>query len=188
MVTGAGLPSMYGLLGEARSHAERLFAFVSMDSLSAGAASEALARPAVAAGVQWEEPALSEVFDATHGYPYFLQEYGKQTWRLAEGPERITRDDVTAARPHVTEQLDDGFFSVRVGRTTKAEREYLKAMASLGRGPYRSGAVARELHKSTRQVSTIRDSLIKRGLCFAPEHDVIDFTVPMFDAFARHKL
>ena len=102
--------------------------------------------------------------------------------------DRITREDVLIARPHVTEELDGGFFSVRVGRTTKAEREYLRAMASLGRGPYRSGAVARKLHKSTQQVSTFRDSLIKRGLCYAPEHDVIDFTVPMFDEFVRRSL
>ena len=188
LVAGAGLPSVRGLLGEARTYAERLFTFVSMDSLSRETASEALVQPAAREGVRWEGAALEDVFGATHGYPYFLQEFGKQAWRVAEGPDRITREDVLQAMPRVVHELDEGFFSVRVGRTTKAEREYLRAMASLGRGPYRSGAVARVLHRSTQQVSTLRDSLIKRGLCFAPEHDRIDFTVPRFDEFVRRRL
>lgn len=188
LVAGAGLPSIHGLLGEARTYAERLFTFVSMNSLSREAASDALVQPAAEQGVLWEEAALDEVFEATQGYPYFLQEHGKQAWRLAAGSDRITREDVLTAKPHVTEELDGGFFRVRVERTTKTEREYLRAMASLGRGPYRSSDVARKLHKSTQQVSAFRDSLIKRGLCFAPEHDVINFTVPMFDGFVRRSL
>ena len=188
LVAGAGLPSVRALLGEARTYAERLFTFVPMDSLSRETASEALVRPAAREGVGWEGAALDEVFEATLGYPYFLQEFGKQAWRVAAGPDRITHEDVRQAKPLVTDELDEGFFSVRVGRTTKAEREYLRAMASLGRGPYRSGAVATVMNKSTQQVSTLRDSLIKRGLCYAPQHDRIDFTVPMFDDFVLRRL
>ena len=188
LVAGAGLPSVRALLGEARTYAERLFTFVPMDSLSRETASEALVRPAAREGIGWEGAALDEVFEATLGYPYFLQEFGKQAWRMAAGPDRITHEDVRQAKPLVTDELDEGFFSVRVGRTTKAEREYLRAMASLGRGPYRSGAVATVMNKSTQQVSTLRDSLIKRGLCYAPQHDRIDFTVPMFDDFVLRRL
>ena len=99
LVAGAGLPSVRGLLGEARTYAERLFTFVSMDSLSRETASEALVQPAASEGVRWEGAALEEVFGATHGYPYFLQEFGKQAWRVAEGPDRITREDVLHAMP-----------------------------------------------------------------------------------------
>lgn len=188
MVAGAGLPSVHSLLGEARTYAERLFTFVSMGSLSRETASDALARPAAREGVHWESAALDRVFEATAGYPYFLQEFGKQAWRVAEGPDRITGADVLRAVPLVTEELDDGFFSVRVGRTTKAERAYLAAMASLGGGPYRSSEVARAQRRTTQQVSAVRDALIRRGLCYASEHDVIDFTVPMFDDFVRRRV
>ena len=58
LVAGAGLPSVRGLLGEARTYAERLFTFVSMDSLSREAASEALVQPAAREGVHWEGAAL----------------------------------------------------------------------------------------------------------------------------------
>ena len=113
LIAGAGLPSARGLLSEARTYSERLFTFVSMDSLSRDAAAEALVRPAEAEGVRWEKAALGEVLDATRGYPYFLQEFGKQAWRVAEGPDRITRGDVLRAAPLVTDELDEGFFSVR---------------------------------------------------------------------------
>jgi hypothetical protein len=31
----------------------------------------------------------------------------------------------------------------------------------------------------------LRDTLIKRGLCYSPRHGIIAFTVPMFDQFVR---
>ena len=37
LMVGAGLPSVLGLLGEARTYAERLFSFVDIDSLDDGA-------------------------------------------------------------------------------------------------------------------------------------------------------
>ena len=188
LVAGAGLPSLIGLLGEARSYAERLFVFSSMGSLDRESAFEALASPAAEEGVEWEATALQEVLDATSGYPYFLQEFGRQAWRMAPGPDRIALRDVLAAVPLAKERLDQGFFSVRIDRTTRAEREYLLAMASFGPGECRSSDVAGALGKTTRQVSTIRDSLIKRGLCFSPAHDVIAFTVPMFNDFINRNL
>lgn len=188
IVAGAGLPSLLGLLGEARSYAERLFVFSPIESLNREAAFEALASPAEEENVEWETSALEEVLDATSGYPYFLQEFGMQAWRMAPGPDRITRQDVITAVPLAKEQLDQGFFAVRFDRTTRAEREYLAAMASLGAQDCRSSEVARALGKTTRQVSTIRDSLIKRGLCFSPAHDVIAFTVPMFNEFLKRRL
>ena len=71
---------------------------------------------------------------------------------------------------------------------TDAERDYLRAMAALG-GPalYRSGHVPRRLGKTT-QTGPERDSLIKRGLCSAPRHGELVFTVPMFDEFLRRAL
>ncbi|WP_419925876.1 ATP-binding protein [Candidatus Poriferisocius sp.] len=187
VVAGAGLPSLFGLLGEARSYAERLFAFSSIDRLNRESAIEALEAPALGEGVEWEDAALHELVEATAGYPYFLQEFGKQAWRVAPGPARITRADVLTAVPLAMEELDKGFFNVRIDRATKAERDYLVAMSSLGADRCRSSDVAKRLGRTTRQVSPIRDSLIKRGLCFAPAHDVIAFTVPMFDEFLKRR-
>lgn len=188
LVAGAGLPSLPALAGEARSYAERLFNFVDIDSLTPSEARRALAEPVEVEGAEWHEAALDEVISSTRGYPYFLQEFGKQAWNVADGPG-ITVGDVGVATAMALEDLDGGFFRVRIDRTTDAEREYLRAMATLeGPGPYRSGDVSAAMGRSTQQTGPVRDSLIKRGLCYSPRHGDIGFTVPMFDEFVRRAL
>jgi len=188
MLAGAGLPSLLGLIGEARSYAERLFDFPQIDRLSDEAAAAALETPAQEEGTTWTADALRRAVEVTGGYPYFLQEFGKQAWDGAPGPDSITRQDVDDAVPLAVAELDSGFFRVRIDRTSDSERLYLRAMAQLGRGPYGSGSVADKLCKTTRQLGPVRDSLIKRGLCYSPRWGEIDFTVPMFDEFVRRTM
>jgi hypothetical protein len=61
-------------------------------------------------------------------------------------------------------------------------------MATLGKGPYNSGAVAAQLAKKTTQVGPHRDNLIRRGLIYSRRYGEIDFTVPMFDEYIRRSL
>jgi hypothetical protein len=62
----------------------------------------------------------------------------------------------------------------------------MRAMAELGEGPYRSGAVAGKLGKTTGAVSVIRQRLLDKGLAYATEdYGYIDFTVPRFAEFMR---
>ena len=91
------------------------------------------------------------------------------------------------AIPLATAELDSGFFRVRYDRTANAERMYLDAMAGIGPGPCASGAVARALGKTTTQVAQVRDTLIRRGLCYSPRHGMVAFTVPMFDQYMRRR-
>ena len=188
MVAGAGLPSLPALAGQAKSYAERLFTFRTIDSLDQAEAEAALVAAADAEGVTWSRDALQRVVSITEGYPYFLQEFGQESWNVAVGPDEIVEPDVEAAVPIAVDELDTGFFQARIGRTTDAERAYLVAMASLGVGPYKSGDVAAAMDKRTTQVGPHRDALIKRGLCYSPRHGVIAFTVPMFDQFIRRHL
>jgi len=188
LLAGAGLPSLPGLAGEARSYAERLFSYVDIGSLSHDDAWQALVQPVLDEGARWANQAVERVIVDTQGYPYFLQEFGKQAWNVAEGPE-IFSADVEAAVTLAIDDLDRGFFRARIDKTTDAERDYLRAMAALGGpGPYRSGDVSRRMGKKTTQTGPVRDSLIKRGLCYAPRHGELAFTVPMFDEFVRRAL
>lgn len=184
-VVGAGLPLLPRLVGEARSYAERLFDFRSIGSLDEAAARAALVLPAQEEGVEWEQDALNVALGYSDGYPYFLQEYGKHAWLVAaESP--ITGADVERAHPTVLSELDEGFFHVRVERATDAERRYMAAMADLGDGRQRSGAIASRLgHASSSVISVTRDSLLKKGLIYSPAHAYVDFTVPQFGAFIR---
>ena len=188
LVAGAGLPSLPGLAGEARSYAERLFSYVEVGSLNDEDARRALIEPVEHEGADWMRVAVDRVISQTEGYPYFLQEFGKQAWNVAAGP-MISDIDVDSSVALALDDLDQGFFRARIDKTTDAERDYLRAMASLGGpGPYRSGDVSRAMGKKTTQTGPIRDSLIKRGLCFAPRHGLLAFTVPMFDQFIRRAL
>jgi hypothetical protein len=184
-VAGAGLPSLAALTGEAKSYAERVFTFPVIDSLTEDQPRQALEVPVADEGVRWEPEALDRLVEVTRGYPYFLQEFGKQAWDAAEGPALITLDDVERSIPVATAELDDGFFRVRTGRTSDPERAYLRAMAELGPGPVRSVEVATLLGKKATALGPTRDGLLKKALCYSPRWGEIDFTVPMFDAFMR---
>ena len=184
-IAGAGLPSLATLTGEAKSYAERMFTFPSIGSLDDATAREALVVPAAEEVVTWEDRALDRVLDVTRGFPYFLQEFGKQAWDVSDGPDVITFDDVERSIPVATAELDEGFFRVRSGRTSDPERSYLRAMAELGSGPVRSGDVAALLGRPTTALGSVRDGLLKRALCYSPRWGEIEFTVPMFDEFMK---
>ncbi len=184
-VAGAGLPSLAALTGDAKTYSERMFTYPRIGSLFPDHAAEALSAPARDEGVAWDDDAIERILGVTRGFPYFLQEFAKQAWDVADGPDRITADDVERSLPVSIAELDDGFFRVRAERTNDTERLYLRAMAELGQGPVRSSEVASVLGTTTSALSPTRDALIKRALCYAPRWGEIDFTVPMFDEFMR---
>lgn len=184
-MVGAGLPQLPALTGSAKSYSERLFDFPRIGELAYEDAKEALEVPAQREGVPYEPYATEEVIEYTQGYPYFIQEYGKHVWNIANG-DAITADDVERARDRVQLQLDENFFRVRVARCTSAELRYLSAMAELGDGPYRSGEIASRLGRpGPENVAPTRARLIEKGLIFSPGHGLNEFTVPQFGAFMR---
>jgi hypothetical protein len=180
LVAGAGLPTLAATTGQAKAYAERLFTFPTIGSLSEAQAVDALQQPATDEGVTWTVDALAEVLRVTRCYPYFIQQFGLQAWDVADGPDTVTGDDVRRSIPLALAELDDGFFRVRAGASTRAERRYLYAMAQVGPGPVRTAEVARVLGRPPSAVTPIREALLRRSLCFVPERGRIDFTVPMF--------
>jgi hypothetical protein len=181
----AGLPNLPKVLSEAKSYAERLFTYREITQLEQDAARQALTKPAAAEGVSWEEAAVSYVVKETRSYPYFLQEYGQATWNAAGGTT-LTYNDARVGAVSGQAHLDAGFYRARWERAAPAQRAYLQAMAQDGEGPSQSGEVATRLGKTPTGVGPIRDSLIKKGLIYSPEHGQIAYTVPgMADFIAR---
>lgn len=184
-MVGAGLPSLPRVLAEARSYAERLFAYERIGALDPAAAAAALTRPAADVDVSWADDAVEAVVGRSEGYPYFLQEFGKASWDFAPGPA-ISLGDADIGIQVGTDSLDHGFFRSRWERATPNERSYMEAMAADGGGPSQSGDVARRLGKEPGAVGPTRANLIYKGLVYAPEHGLIAFTVPgMADFIAR---
>ena len=163
-------------------YAERLFSFPEVGALSETDAAKALQDPARASGAAFEPAALEEVFRLTKGYPYFVQEWGYQSWNRAPSSP-ITVEIVRNATTNVIPRLDRNFFRVRFDRLTPSEKNFLRAMASLGSGPHRTGDIAETLKVKAASLGPVRAKLIKKGMIYSPAYGDIAFTVPLFDEF-----
>jgi hypothetical protein len=195
VVVGAGLPHLPAVLSASKSYSERLFRFARIDRLDRAAADRALRTPAREEEADWTEEALAAMYEATAGYPYFVQAYGKVAWDVAPRTP-VSLDDVRVAAPEAEAELGVGFFGSRYERATPAEREYLRAMADLSvsladgadpdvEGGVPTAAVADLLGRKAQSLSPARDALIKKGLVYSGERGRIAFTVPHFGRYLR---
>ena len=182
VLVGAGLPQLRGRMGRAKSYAERLFDFPEIGPLLPDAAKQAIAKPARDQGVEVTSEALDRIVAETRGYPYFVQEWGKHSWDVAD-KSPITKQHVEDASASAISALDESFFRVRFDRLTPAEKRYLRAMAELGSGPHRSGDIAQELGREVTALGPTRNQLIAKGMIWSPNHGDTAFTVPLFDEF-----
>ncbi|HVZ29466.1 MAG TPA: ATP-binding protein [Asticcacaulis sp.] len=183
---GAGLPQVAALSGDAKSYAERLFVYPSVGALDKKSAELAIRAPVEEEGESINDNAIAAIISKTHGYPYFLQEWGYQVWNIAESSP-ISLGNVDQSSEKAIARLDDGFFKVRFDRLTPAEREYVCTMAKLGDGPYRSGDIADAMHRQAQRLGPMRASIIKKGMIYSPSHGDIDFTVPLFADYLRRR-
>lgn len=198
IVVGAGLPHLPAVLSAAKSYSERLFRYQRIDRLDRIAADQALCAPADREDVEYEQKALDLLYEKSGGYPYFVQAYGKATWDHAPRSP-ITAADVRVAAPEAEAELAVGFFGSRFERATPAEREYMRAMATLSLVEAESGGVvrddmdaavptaeiARALGRKPASLSPARDALIKKGLIYSGERGTVAFTVPHFGRYLR---
>jgi hypothetical protein len=182
VLLGAGLPILPRLAGESKSYAERLFSFPDIGALSEPDAIKALNDPTKAVGVVFEAAALNEIFRLTQGYPYFIQEWGYQSWNRAAGSP-ITLQVVQEATATVIQRLDANFFRVRFDRLTPGEKRFMRAMAGLGPGAHRSGDIADALDVKISSIGPGRANLIQKGMLYSPTHGDMAFTMPLFDEF-----
>jgi hypothetical protein len=168
---GAGLPSLPAQLAEATSYA----------------AEDALVVPARQRGVEWSAEGLASAVRTAQGYPYFLQSIGKHVWDNARrSPIEIADVDVGLAEAR--REVDDGLYRSRWERATPAQRDLLRALATLGAdGTAAVADIAKAMGKGrTSDISVARNELIKKGLLYAPERGLLAFTVPgMHDFIER---
>lgn len=147
-------------------------------------AKRAILEPLSNADVSIDTDALELIINETKGYPYFIQEWGYQTWNNAK-KSPITKNDVLKSNRSAIARLDQNFFHSRYERLTEIQKVYLRVMAELGPGPHRSGDIAKLLGKTTSQLGTTREGLIKNGMIYSPRYGQTAFTVPLFDEFMK---
>ena len=186
LLVGAGLPQVARLAGEAKSYAERLFQYPGVGALDAASAKKAVEKPIVEEEATITPAAMDLIIERTKGYPFFLQEWASVLWNNAEGPE-IAFTDADNSYAETLAALDEGFFKVRIDRLTKAEVQFVKAMANLGDGPYAMADIAQALQRTQKSLGPTRASIISKGMIYSTDHGYLDFTVPLFAEFMRRR-
>ncbi len=186
VLIAAGLPTLPRLAGDAKSYAERLFSYPIIGTLNQDECNKALQTPAAMEHADFSPEALTAIFAHSHGYPYFLQEWGYQVWKVANTPY-MTEIDVSDAHKQVQDRLDTNFFRVRYDRLTDAEKRFMHAMATCPE-PCKSSDIAEQLGIKPTAITPTRASLIRKGMIYSPRHGLIAYSVPLFGDFLRRTM
>lgn len=151
MIVGAGLPSLVKISAEAKTYAERLLEYPEVGALNDTESRRALVNPVQESSVDYSEDAVHAVLERTKGYPYFIQEWGYQSWNTATSSP-ITLADVPSAGKQAINRLDKNFFRSRFEVLTNTQREYLGALAKLGPGSHKSSSIAKKMENRQLQL------------------------------------
>lgn len=177
VTAGAGLPLMRDP-DHAVTYFERA-TWHELGLLDGEATIEALTGPADRAGRPLDPAAADVLAVAAGGYPYAIQVYGHFAWRASDGEERITLAAAQRGSERARRSLAQGLYAGRWSGATEAQRQYLKAVARLTLdGLAVTGrAVADEVGRTTKQLSSVRADLLRQGT-LTVAGDELRFTVP----------
>jgi hypothetical protein len=162
LVAIAGLPSLDNKrLSTYFVRAERH----EIGSLTREEARRALTEPAEQAGRLFDVDAAEVMLDQIGGYPFAVQIYGREAWRQSQGASTISLDAVRSALPAAARRLDRTVHRDHWAQASRAEREYLVAVADLARdrAPFTGGDVAQRVGKPVTSLSEIRARLLAMG-------------------------
>ena len=105
----AGTPDLEDRLSEMEASFWGRAEQIRVNRLDPAAAAAAIERPLRDEGMSIDAAALERILSESHGYPFFLQLWGRFVWERAatEGRRLITTDDVEAAAPEFEETRGD---------------------------------------------------------------------------------
>jgi hypothetical protein len=144
----------------------------------------ALRLPAQAAARPMDEEAALILAEASGGYPFAVQLYGHYAWRASTGHDTIDATAANAALPRAHQELERGLYASRWTAASPSQKRYLAGLATVAatRAHTTARAVADELGRTPKQLSSVRDELIKQGT-LTVEGDELRFTIPGMSAF-----
>lgn len=144
----------------------------------------ALRRPAEEAGRPMDEDAALVLAEASGGYPFAVQLYGHYAWRASSDRDKIDLAAADKALPRAHEELERGLYAARWTAASPSQKRYLAAVAAVAAAgvPSTARALADELGRTPKQLSSVRDDLIKQGT-LTVEGDELRFTIPGMSAF-----
>jgi hypothetical protein len=177
---GTGLPHLPTVLREAGvTHPDRLFLIEELPpALEPAEALYAIIEPARRAGVSWAPAAADLLARLTNGYPAHLQLFADETWR-ATGRPPIEVGDVEAGARRAGDQLVRQTLGPRLNELPARQLEYLVAVA-VNEGRATTKLVAQMLGRTQKELSWIRDDLIRAGDLDSPSRGHVVMSVPAF--------
>ncbi len=180
----AGTPVGFGFVPDWRKAAGKQYIDVGIAEEHAVAMSSSIAKN----GGSITQDALAELVDQSHGYPYFIQQFGRDAWDCASAGN-ITQDDVRVGVTLGWEELNRGFYMTRWNRATESEKHYLVAVADLMSEEEGDSVPVSEVSSRMKSITTSlsarRASLIEKGVLYSPAYGRIAFTVPGMDRFIK---
>ena len=147
----AGTPDLPNKLHEMQSTFWERSETLPLMRLDRDATSDAIRVPLEAAGRRITDNALERLVDETHGYPYFIQLWGRTIWyEASRTAETLGIDDVDRARPQF-ERARNRFYSFRFEELQKAG---LVSFAAALADSYRDSEklAAAEINRALRRV------------------------------------
>lgn len=144
----------------------------------------ALSLPAQTGGRPMDEDAALILAEASGGYPFAVQLYGHYAWRTSTGHATIDATAAHAALPRAHQELERGLYASRWTAASPSQKRYLAGLAAVAatEAHTTARAVADELGRTPKQLSSVRDELIKQGT-LTVEGDELRFTIPGMSAF-----
>lgn len=181
---GTGLPhTLHVLRAAGVTHPDRLFEVERLPlALDFEDARYAIVEPARRAGVLWEPEAVDRVVEVSSGYPAHIQLFADAAWRVAPGPDRVTRGDVEVAIPRAADQLERRTLGPRWDRISDRQMEFMAALALLG-GQSSTGQIARALGRQQQELSWLREELLAEGDVYSPRRGQLHMTMPLFRSY-----
>ena len=182
-----GTPEMITKMYDKKTYVERLFVFPDLMLLNIDDVNEALNKPGEKAGLSFDTNAVRVIYDATCGYPYFVQLYGQILCRALKEqdmPFTVTEDFARSMYDKYLNQLDENFYKIRFNNRSKAEQDFLFAMAELSL-PCTTNDIAHALNKSNKQVAPTLAKLKAKGII--GNSNGINFTVPGFTEYLERQ-
>ena len=116
----AGTPDLEDRLSEMEASFWGRAEVLRVNRLDPDAAAAAIERPLQDEGMSIESAALERIVRESHGYPFFLQLWGRYSWERAatEGRRAITVDEVEAVAPEFERRRGD-YYRQRYGELAK---------------------------------------------------------------------
>lgn len=186
-LTVAGLPTLRANLTEAKTYAERMFAYRSIGHLHPEAAREAMIIPLKDKRVQLSRALVDRLVRDSRGYAYLVQFfpfYLIQNVSLEPSSEVciIDLEEYEALESPLFDQLDEQFYRIRFERVSDEERELLFNLVDLGPEFNMQGALHSSRWDRNRSNQMILD-LIRKEIVMRVRRGRYGYALPLFEEF-----